>query len=495
MTMGTPMLAVQRPGLPPGAAFQRFPMPPQGLFRPPQPSFDPMKPAMPGPNRPPFDGLQESKEKPPLPGQEWQQKTEFDTSENMDLDVRDSKPEKKSRFSDATPPDSFSQGGPQIGQGMGMLGQMRPQMGPGMSPSGGMRGPRPLMDAGGPNMGPRGPPDGQRFNSPNMMGGPQRGGFGGPGGPPGFRGNRPFQRFPGQFMRPGFRGPPGDMMRPPFEGPGADEGMEMDNPPDEHESDHKRRNSGDRWRDDRDDEGGDYRDYRRDDWRGGRGRGRGRDFGGRGGRRDFDRRDRNRDDRGGRDRDYDRGDRRNRDREDRYRDRNEGFRDRGRAREDRGDRGDHEEREDWRPRTDEERSGSRKEALGWGSALEEMMKTVVIPPPGGKPEESKEDIGPAEPEIAPVCPAGVPLPPEQEEPVGGADNGTEVESAAPALPETPVAPVPPVSDSVKLNGPEVTCDSVPNGEEGHVPPPLPEPETVTEKKEKVPGDLEEGEIE
>lgn len=493
MTMGTqPMMAVQRPGLPPGAAFQRFSMPPQGFLRPPQPNFDPMKPSMP-PNRPPFDMMQDSKDKPPLPGQDWQQKPDFDTSENMDLDERDSKPEKKSRFSDATPPDSFSQGGPQMGPGMGMMGQMRHPMGGGMGPSGGMRGPRPLMDAGGPpNMGPRGPQDGQRFNSPNMIGGPQRGGFGGPGGPPGFRGNRPFQRFPGQFMRPGFRGPPGDMMRPPFDGPGGEEGNEMDNPPDDHESDHKRRNSGDRWRDDRDDDrDGDYRDYRRDDWRGGRGRGRGRDFGGRGGgRRDFDRRDRNRDDRGGRDRDYDRGDRRNRDREDRYRDRDDGFRDRNRDREDRGD---------WRHRNDDDRSSSRKEASAWGSALEEMMKTVVIPPPGDGNAEQTDDKGPTE-EAAPAPPVtipAVPVPPTLEEPASVGDNNSEEVSGGGNNSEAefvpPVAPVPPADDIVKHNGPEVTSDSVSNGED--IIPPAPEPEIVTEKKEKVPGDLEEGEIE
>ncbi|XP_061176862.1 SR-related and CTD-associated factor 4-like isoform X2 [Saccostrea echinata] len=499
-TMGTqPMLAVQRPGLPPAATFQRFPLPPQGFLRPPQPNFDPMKPAMPGSNRPPFDAGQEPKDKPPMLGQDWQQKSDFNAGESMDLEEPETKPGKKSRFSDATPPDPFSsQGGPPVGPGIGMIGQMRPPMGGGMGPPGGMRGPRPLMDAGGPNMGPRGPPEGQnRFNSPNMMGGPQRGGFGGPGGPPGFRGNRPFQRFPGQFMRPGFRGPPGDMMRPPFEGPGGEEGNEMDKPIDDQDSDHKRRNSGDRWRDDRDDDrdGGDYRDYRRDDWRGGRGRGRGRDFGGRGGRRDFDRRDRNRDDRGGRDRDYDRDrDRRNRDRGDSYRDRDDGYRSRDDGFRDRGRDRDREDRGEWHQRTEEERSNSRKEALGWGSALEEMMKNVVIPPPGGKSENT--DKGPAE-EIG-LPPAAVPPPPKETDSAG---QSSEPEPVAPVEPVAsvepvaavePVAPVEPASKSVKINGPEVTSKSVPNGEELTS---APESDSVTEKKEKVAGDLEEGEIE
>lgn len=122
------------------------------------------------------------------------------------------------------------------------------------------------------------------------------------------------------------------------------------------------------------------------------------------------------------------------------------------------------------------------------------MKNVVIPPPGGKSENT--DKGPVE-EPGP-SPAGIPPPKEG---AGGAGPSNEPEPAAPVEPITsvepvapvePIAPVEPASKSVSVNGPEVTSKSVPNGEESSS---APESDTVTEKKEKVAGDLEEGEIE
>lgn len=127
------------------------------------------------------------------------------------------------------------------------------------------------------------------------------------------------------------------------------------------------------------------------------------------------------------------------------------------------------------------------------------MKTVVIPPPGDGNAEQTDDKGPTE-EAAPVPPVtipAVPVPPTLEEPASVGDNNSEEVSGGGNNSEAefvpPVAPAPPADDIVKHNGPEVTSDSVPNGED--IIPPAPEPEIVTEKKEKVPGDLEEGEIE
>lgn len=124
------------------------------------------------------------------------------------------------------------------------------------------------------------------------------------------------------------------------------------------------------------------------------------------------------------------------------------------------------------------------------------MKTVVIPPQGGANTVETDDKGPTE-EAASVPPVTVPVPPTLEEPVSGGDNNSEEISGGGNNSEAefvpPEAPVPPADDIVKHNGPEVTSDSVPNEEDTI--PPAPEPEIVTEKKEKVPGDLEEGEIE
>lgn len=107
--------------------------------------------------------------------------------------------------------------------------------------------------------------------------------------------------------------------------------------------------------------------------------------------------------------------------------------------------------------------------MGWGSALEEMMKNVVLPPPGGK-IEGVEDKVPAEETAAPPAEEPVVVEPVQE-----------------------VEPIAPAKESVSVNGPaEVTSDSVPNGDESTR---TSEPATVTEIKEKLPGDLEEGEIE